>query len=70
MILNAKKRGDSFWVYGNGYSLGEQPRLLTQLEGDDVVYLADTPCNTRVYLEYPEAGFQSERKTGDDSPLS
>jgi len=50
---------------------GEQPcpelsSGLTQLEGNDVVYMADIPCNTRVYLEYPEVGlpvlfFQCQR---------
>ena len=29
---------------------------MTQLEGNDVVYVADIPCNTKVYLEYPEVG--------------
>lgn len=56
MILKAKKRGIPFEFVGMDAHYGEQPWLLTQLEGNDVVYMADVPCNTRVYLEYPEVG--------------
>ena len=66
MILKAKKRGIPFEFVGMDAHYGEQPWLLTQLEGNDVVYgstsvkcsinVADIPCNTRVYLEYPEVG--------------
>jgi len=56
MILKAKKRGIPFELVGMDAHYGEQPWLLTQLEGNDVVYVADIPCNTRVYLEYPEVG--------------
>ena len=56
MILKAKKRGIPFEFVGMDAHYGEQPWLLTQLEGNDVVYVADVSCNTRVYLEYPEVG--------------
>ncbi len=55
MILKAKKRGIPFEFVGMDAHYGEQPWLLTQL-GNDVVYVADIPCNTRVYLKYPEVG--------------
>ncbi|MBU1209306.1 MAG: transposase, partial [Proteobacteria bacterium] len=56
MILKAKKRGIPFEFVGMDAHYGEQPWLLTQLEGNDVVYVAYIPCNTRVYLKYPEVG--------------
>lgn len=56
MILKAKKRGNPFEFVGMDAHYGEQPWLLTQLEGNDVVYVADVSRNTRVYLEYPEVG--------------
>ena len=54
MILKAKKRGIPFEFAGMDAHYGEQPWLLTQLEENDVVYVADVSCNIRVYLEYPE----------------
>ena len=56
MILKAKQREISFAFVGMDAHYGEQPWFLTQLEGNDVVYMADIPQNTRVYLEYPEVG--------------
>jgi len=56
MILKARKRGIPFELVGMDAHYGEQPWLLTQLEGNDVVYVADIPCDSRVYLEYPEVG--------------
>lgn len=56
MILKALSREIPFEFVGMDAHYGEQPWLLTQLEGNDVVYVADIPCNTRVYLEYPEVG--------------
>jgi len=60
MILKAKKKGIPFEFVGMDAHYGEQPWPLTRLEGNDVIYVADIPCNTRVYLEYPEVGV-SER---------
>lgn len=53
MILKAKKRVIPFEFLGIDAHYGEQPWLLTQLEENDVIYVADIPYNSRVYLEYP-----------------
>jgi hypothetical protein len=47
---------------------GEQPWLLTQLEGNDVVYVVDVSCNTSVYLEYPGVGLPVREENGGRLP--
>jgi SRSO17 transposase len=61
MILKAKERGIPFAFVGMDAHYGEQPWLLSELERSKLVYVADIPCNTRVYLEYPQIGIP-ERK--------
>ena len=56
MILKVKEREIPFEFVGMDAHYGEQPWLLTQLEESGVVYVADIPCDTRAYLEYPEIG--------------
>jgi SRSO17 transposase len=56
MILGAKKRKFSFEFVGMDAHYGEQPWLLSKMEGEEIIYMADISCNTRVYLEYPEIG--------------
>ena len=56
MILEAKERAIPFEFVGMDAHYGEQPWLLTQLEKEDLVYVADIPCNTRVYGEFPLIG--------------
>lgn len=61
IILQARKRGIPFAFVGMDAHYGEQPWLLTELEQAKLVYAADIPCNTRVYLEYPEIGIPKRR---------
>lgn len=63
MVLKAKERGIPFEFVGMDAHYGEQPWLLTQLEQSGVVYMADIPCNTRIYLEYPDVGIP--KRNGD-----
>jgi SRSO17 transposase len=53
MILQAKRRAIPFAFVGMDVYYGEQPWFLS-LEQASLVYVADIPCNTRAYLEYPE----------------
>ena len=69
MILKAKKRGIPFEFVGMDAHYGEQPWLLTQLEGNDVVYVAEVSRNTRVYLEYPEVGLPIREESSGYSRL-
>jgi len=61
MILEAKKRKLPSKFVGMDAHYGEQPWLLSKLEGEEIVYMADIPCNTRVYLEYPEIGIPKRK---------
>lgn len=61
MILQTKERGIPFTFVGMDAHYGEQPWLLTKLEQASLVYAADIPCNTRVYVEYPEIGIPKRK---------
>ena len=54
MVLNAKWRGVSFGWVGMDCHYGEQPWLLDELDDEGVIYIADVPCNTRMWLEKPK----------------
>jgi len=56
MILGAKQKGVHFEFVGMDGFYGEQPWLLSKLEEEGIIYTADIPCNTRIYLEYPTIG--------------
>ncbi len=60
-ILKAKERGTPFAFVGMDAHYGEQPWLLTELEQAKLVYVADIPCPTRVYLEYPKIGMPKRK---------
>jgi SRSO17 transposase len=63
MILQAKARGVPFEFVGMDAHYGQQPWLLTCLDQENITYVADTPCDTRVYLEYPYIGIPPRRGT-------
>jgi SRSO17 transposase len=53
MLKDALRRGLPFgWVGMDGHD-GQQPWLLRELDTLSVVYIADIPCDTRVWLERP-----------------
>ena len=54
MIREAQKRGVPFGWVGMDCHYGQQQWLLAEIEGDGLVYRADTPCDTRVWLEPPK----------------
>jgi|TARA_B100001971_G_C18203922_1_gene546340 SRSO17 transposase len=56
MILQAKQREMPFAFVGMDAHYGQQPWLLTRLERENLVYMADIPQDTRVYLTYPNIG--------------
>jgi SRSO17 transposase len=54
LIRKAQERGISFaWIGVDSY-YGQQEWLLAELEGQDLLYIADIPCDTRVWLELPK----------------
>ena len=56
MIQHAQARGVPFGYVGMDCFYGEQPWLLGQMEAAELIYIADIPCDTRVWLELPETG--------------
>jgi SRSO17 transposase len=53
LIRKAQERDISFaWIGMDSY-YGQQEWLLTELETQDLLYIADIPCDTRVWLELP-----------------
>ncbi len=68
MILGAKEEGIPFSFVGFDAHYGEQPFLLTRLEHEDIVYVADIPCDSRVYLDYPIIDIPKRRSTRGRAP--
>lgn len=56
MILHAKQRGIPFAFVSMDAHYGQQPWLLSRLEQEDLVYVADIPEETNVYLTSPAVG--------------
>jgi SRSO17 transposase len=56
MIRQARQRGIPFAFVTMDAHDGQQPWLLTRLEAEELVYVADIPADTRVYLEPPLVG--------------
>lgn len=63
MILKAKEKNLPFEFVHMDAHYGEQPWLLDALSAEGVQYMADIPCNTRVYLEHPQVGIPARRGT-------
>lgn len=53
MLQRAKKRSVPFGWVGMDSFYGEQPWLLEKCDANDITYIADIACNTRVWLEKP-----------------
>jgi SRSO17 transposase len=54
MVLGARGRGVPFGWVGMDCFYGEQPWFLDRLDDEDIIYIADIPCDTRVWLEKPK----------------
>ena len=61
MILHAKDNGVPFGWVGMDCFYGEQPWLRNEIDAKGIVYIADIPVDTRVWLNKPETGIP-ERK--------
>lgn len=70
MILRAHQRGVPFDFVGMDAHYGEQPWLLTCLEQAALVYVADIPVQTRVYLTAPPVGIPPRQGTRGKHPTT
>jgi SRSO17 transposase len=67
MIQRAQFRGLSFEAVACDDLYGRSTWLRDQMDGAGIVYMADVPCNTQVYLEKPVLGVP-EHKPGSRGP--
>jgi SRSO17 transposase len=56
MLLAAKSRNIPFGWVGMDCHYGEQPWFLDELEKESITYMADIPCDTRVWMTRPDVG--------------
>lgn len=63
MLLDAKKRKVPFGWVGMDSHYGEQPLLLDRISAENMVYIADIPCDTRVWMK------ESVEQYGEDASL-
>lgn len=61
MILQAKADNIPFEFVGMDAHYGEQPNLLNELEANEIEYMADVPCSTRIFLQLPMLAFPERR---------
>jgi len=54
MILSFKEQGLPFGWVGMDAHYGEQPWLLKRLNEEQICYMADIPCTTRIFLTLPK----------------
>jgi SRSO17 transposase len=54
MLLEAQNRKVPFAWVGMDCFYGEQPWLLDKIDGNDMIYIADVPSDTQVWLEKPK----------------
>ena len=54
MILDARDRGVPFGWIGMDCFYGEQPWLRDNIDNSRMIYMADIPCDTRVWLTIPK----------------
>ena len=61
LIRKAQERNIPFaWIGMDNY-YGQQEWLLTDLESQELLYIADIPCDTRVWLELPDTRVPSRK---------
>jgi SRSO17 transposase len=62
MILVAKKRNIPFGWVGMDSFYGEQPWFLNELDEKVIRYIADIPCDTRIWLNKPDVGIPQKNR--------
>lgn len=69
MLLEAKGRGLPFGWVGMDSGYGSKPWLLERLEQEGIEYIADIPCDSRVWVKEPKVGIP-QRRGGRGRPPS
>jgi len=68
MILHAKERNIPFGWIGMDSFYGEQPWLLNELDKKGLRYIADIPCDSRVWLNKPDVGIPQKNGVRGRNP--
>jgi len=68
MYLNAKNRGFPSKYLSMDTFYGRDSKLLNKLDKAEEIYFADIPCDTGVYLEYPEVGIPERKSNKGKAP--
>ena len=69
MILNACKNGVPFGWIGMDCFYGEQPWLREELDAEGLIFIADIPRDTRVWLSRPKTGIPERSGKRGRQPL-
>lgn len=69
MILRARERGVPFGWVGMDCFYGQQPELLKKFDGDNIIYIADIPCDARVWLEKPKTEIPERKGSRGRQPI-
>ena len=67
MLLDARDRGVPFAWVGMDCFYGEQPWLRDKIDSSGMIYIADIPCDTQVWLDLPRTEIPKKKgKRGRD----
>ncbi|MBE0525166.1 MAG: IS701 family transposase, partial [Methanosarcinales archaeon] len=68
MMLNAKEGGMPFAWVGMDCFYGEQPWLRSAIDSNRMIYIADVPCDTQVWLNLPKTEIPEKKGTRGRNP--
>lgn len=67
MIMDAKENNVPFGYVGMDTFYGEQPWFLDKIHANNKVYIADIPCDTRIWLNLPKT--EIPKRKGKKGPI-
>jgi SRSO17 transposase len=68
MILDARERRVPFAWIGMDCFYGEQPWLRSEIDSSGLIYIADIPCDTRVWLNLPKTEIPEKKGVRGPNP--
>lgn len=68
MLLDAEERKFPFGWVGMDCFYGQQPWLLENIDEKGITYIADIPCNTRVWLDLPKTEIPEKKGNRGRNP--
>ena len=68
MILDTRERGVPFAWIGMDCFYGEQPWLRSEIDNSELIYIADVPCDTQVWLNLPKTEIPEKKGARGRNP--